>query len=118
VVHAFGKPLTIEEVPIPTPRPGEVLIKVIATVFVTRTFMPLTAIGRAGGRFRLEPLIRGVAPQRRDQVTYPTLGGGAGGRSPGSIYARFPRFCIAPIAALYLLPLCRCVSVPAPAENN
>src|SRR5271157_4096877 len=30
VVHAFGKPLTIEEVPIPTPGPGEVLIKVIA----------------------------------------------------------------------------------------
>lgn len=30
VVHAFGKPLTIEEVPIPTPGPGEVLIKVMA----------------------------------------------------------------------------------------
>jgi len=31
VVHVFGKPLTIEEVPIPTPGPGEVLIKVVAT---------------------------------------------------------------------------------------
>jgi alcohol dehydrogenase, propanol-preferring len=31
VVHAFGKPLTIEDVPIPTPGPGEVLIKVVAT---------------------------------------------------------------------------------------
>ena len=31
VVHAFGKPLTIDEVPIPTPGPGEVLIKVVAT---------------------------------------------------------------------------------------
>lgn len=31
VVHAFGKPLTIEEVPIPTPGYGEVLVKVIAT---------------------------------------------------------------------------------------
>jgi propanol-preferring alcohol dehydrogenase len=31
VVHAFGKPLTIEEIPIPTPRPGEVLIKVVAS---------------------------------------------------------------------------------------
>jgi propanol-preferring alcohol dehydrogenase len=31
VVHAFGKPLKIEEVPIPTPGPGEVLVKVIAT---------------------------------------------------------------------------------------
>jgi len=30
VVHAFGKPLTIEEVPIPTPGAGEVLIKVVA----------------------------------------------------------------------------------------
>ena len=30
VVRAFGKPLTIEEVPIPTPDRGEVLIKVMA----------------------------------------------------------------------------------------
>lgn len=26
VVHAFGKPLAIEEVPIPAPCPGEVLL--------------------------------------------------------------------------------------------
>ena len=31
VVRAFGEPLTIEEVPIPTPGPGEVLIKVVAS---------------------------------------------------------------------------------------
>ncbi|HYP58713.1 MAG TPA: alcohol dehydrogenase AdhP [Beijerinckia sp.] len=31
VVHAFGKPLAIEDVPIPVPGPGEVLIKVIAS---------------------------------------------------------------------------------------
>jgi propanol-preferring alcohol dehydrogenase len=31
VVRAFGKPLTIEEEAIPTPGPGEVLVKVIAT---------------------------------------------------------------------------------------
>ena len=31
LVRAFGKPLTIEEVPIPTPGPGEVLIKVMAS---------------------------------------------------------------------------------------
>lgn len=31
VVHTFGQPLRIEEVPVPTPRPGEVLIKVIAS---------------------------------------------------------------------------------------
>jgi len=30
VVHQFGKPLTIEEVPIPTPKSGEILIKIIA----------------------------------------------------------------------------------------
>ncbi len=31
VVHAFGRPLEIEQVPIPTPGPGEVLVKVVAT---------------------------------------------------------------------------------------
>ena len=31
VVREFGKPLHIEEVPIPTPGPGEVLVKIIAT---------------------------------------------------------------------------------------
>jgi len=31
VVHAFGKPLVIEQVPIPVPGPGEVLVKIIAT---------------------------------------------------------------------------------------
>lgn len=30
VVHEFGKPLRVEEVPIPTPGPGEVLIRVVA----------------------------------------------------------------------------------------
>src|SRR5271165_2487457 len=31
VVREFGKPLVFEEVPVPTPGPGEVLIKVVAT---------------------------------------------------------------------------------------
>jgi propanol-preferring alcohol dehydrogenase len=31
VVRQFGKPLTIEEVPVPRPGPGEVLVKIIAT---------------------------------------------------------------------------------------
>jgi alcohol dehydrogenase, propanol-preferring len=31
VVRAFGKPITIEEVPIPTPGPGEVVLKVVAS---------------------------------------------------------------------------------------
>ena len=30
VVHAFGKPLAIEEIPVPVPGPGEVLVKVLA----------------------------------------------------------------------------------------
>ena len=34
----------------------------------------------------MEPLIREVAPQMRDQAAYLTLGGGAGGRSLGSIF--------------------------------
>jgi propanol-preferring alcohol dehydrogenase len=31
VVRSFGKPLTIEEIAIPTPGPGEVLVKIVAT---------------------------------------------------------------------------------------
>ena len=31
VVRAFGQPLAIEEVPIPTPGAGEVLVKIVAT---------------------------------------------------------------------------------------
>lgn len=31
VVRQFGQPLTIEEIPIPTPGPGEVLVKIMAT---------------------------------------------------------------------------------------
>ncbi len=38
-------------------------------------------------------MIRGVAPHMRDQAAYLTLGGGAGGRSPGSV------FCITSISA-------------------
>ena len=31
VVHEFGKPLTIEEVPVPTVGPGQILVKIAAT---------------------------------------------------------------------------------------
>jgi hypothetical protein len=57
-----------------------------------------------------QPLIRGVAPQMRDQAAYPTLGGGAGGRSPGSIFFASPR-----IAALYLPLYTVIIVTPGPA---
>lgn len=44
VVHAFGKPLTIEEVPIPTPGPGEVLINRHSSA---GTFRPVKMISSA-----------------------------------------------------------------------
>lgn len=31
VVHALGQPLTIEEIPVPSPGPGEVLVKIVST---------------------------------------------------------------------------------------
>ena len=31
VVHAFGEPLRIEEVPVPTPGPGQILVNIKAT---------------------------------------------------------------------------------------
>ncbi|WP_175865992.1 alcohol dehydrogenase catalytic domain-containing protein, partial [Burkholderia cepacia] len=31
VVREFGKPLAIEEVPVPTPGPGQILVKIAAT---------------------------------------------------------------------------------------
>jgi propanol-preferring alcohol dehydrogenase len=31
VVHTFGQPLTIEEIPVPAPGPGEVLVKIVST---------------------------------------------------------------------------------------
>ena len=50
------------------------------------------------------PLIRGVAPQMRDQAAYLALGGGAGSRSLGSIYLidQFLTRIKAPIAVLWL----------------
>ena len=46
VVRAFGKPLTIEELPVPVPGPGEVLVKVLACGVCTPISMRRTATGR------------------------------------------------------------------------
>jgi len=40
------------------------------------------------------PLIRGVARHMRDQAAFLTLGGGAGGRSLGSIFLHHPYGCL------------------------
>ena len=58
VVHAFGKPLTIEEIPIPTPGPGEVLIKVVATGVCHTDLHAAEAIGRQNRRCRLCPVMK------------------------------------------------------------
>jgi alcohol dehydrogenase, propanol-preferring len=42
MVRSFGRPLAIEEVPLPTPGPGEVLVKIMASVSVTQTCMSRT----------------------------------------------------------------------------
>ena len=31
VVHAFGEPLTIDELPVPEPAPGEIVVRLAAT---------------------------------------------------------------------------------------
>jgi alcohol dehydrogenase, propanol-preferring len=54
VVQAFGKPLSIEEIPIPTPGPGEVLIKVVASGVCH------TDLHAAEGDWPLKPSLRFV----------------------------------------------------------
>jgi hypothetical protein len=74
VVHAFRAPLRIEEVPIPVPGPGEVLIKVVATG-VCHTDLPITAVGRKKrlrsivfafvANLRIRPTVDSCAAHRR-----------------------------------------------------
>jgi hypothetical protein len=47
IVHAFGKPLQIKEVPIPAPGPGEIPIKVTATGRATPSSTRPTAISQS-----------------------------------------------------------------------
>ncbi len=46
VVRAFGEPLTIEEIPVPVPGPGEILVKVFACGVCHMTCMRRTETGR------------------------------------------------------------------------
>lgn len=46
VVHAYGAPLRIEEVKVPLPGPGQVLVKIEAPASATPTCMPPRATGR------------------------------------------------------------------------
>ena len=50
-----------------------------------RPLLPAEILSMVRPRPNTVNRIRGVAPQMRDQAAYLTLGGGAGGRSPGSI---------------------------------
>ncbi len=47
VVREFGKPLTIEEYPIPTPGPGQILVATPRPVCATPICTPPMAIGRS-----------------------------------------------------------------------
>lgn len=91
VVRAFGKPLAIEEVPIPTPARGEVLVKIVTTgvchtdlhaadghwpvkpttpftqmpLFVSRAFQPIAAAVRTDRRRPAPALPRWRRRRRR-----------------------------------------------------
>ena len=88
VVHAFGKPLTIEKAPIPTAGAGEVLIKLMAKG-VCRTDLH-AADGDWAGRPPL-PFIPGHegagamhrAPQRFLNRQSATVSAGRRSRTPG-----------------------------------
>ena len=65
VVHAFGKPLTIELVAIPTPWSDEVLIKAIATGVGPSDLHAADGDWLACRRFRLSPAMKVRASLRR-----------------------------------------------------
>ena len=46
VVREFGKPLVIEEVPVPRPAAGDILVKIEACACATPTCTPPRATGR------------------------------------------------------------------------
>jgi propanol-preferring alcohol dehydrogenase len=61
VVRGFGKPLAIEEIPIPTPGPGEVLVKVVPAASAIPTFTRPTGTGPRSQDRPLSPVTRAPA---------------------------------------------------------
>jgi hypothetical protein len=57
----------------------------LASTFGKRLVRIIGPVGEPSLEIRTRLGFRGVAPQMRDRAAYLTLGGGAGGRSPGSI---------------------------------
>jgi hypothetical protein len=59
VVHEFGQPLRIEDVPVPEPGTGEIIVKVETAGCATPTSMPPTVIGRSSPPLRSSQVTRG-----------------------------------------------------------
>jgi len=71
VAHAFGQPLSIEEVELAHPKPGEVEVTSMPAPFATQTSHIWTAVGAAH-------CLRSMAMRRRDAFLPLAMG------SPGS----------------------------------
>ena len=65
VVEKFGQPLVVRDVPIPTPGPGQALVKSWLRGSVTRTCMLLMEIGRFSRCCRLFRVTRERESWRR-----------------------------------------------------
>jgi len=76
VVRAFGLPLTIEEVPIPTPGPGEVLVKIMASGVCH------TDLHAADGDWPVKPTLP-FTPGHEGAGIVSTLGAGVTGLKEG-----------------------------------
>jgi propanol-preferring alcohol dehydrogenase len=76
VVRAFGAPLTIEDVPIPTPKPGEVLVKVAACGVCH------TDLHAADGDWPVKPTLPFV-PGHEGAGVVAAVGSGVGGIKEG-----------------------------------
>jgi alcohol dehydrogenase, propanol-preferring len=76
VVHAFGQPLAIEEVPVPTPGPGQVLVKIVASGVCH------TDLHAADGDWPIKPALPFI-PGHEGAGTVAALGSGVKGVKEG-----------------------------------